>query len=234
MFRRLIQSPKRIVGPYINSGDTVIDIGCGPGFFTIPMADMVGGDGSVIAIDLQPEMLEKIARKLRNSPLLSRVTLHNCGPDSLGLDSSIQADFILAYYMVHETPDQSAFLKQVRQHLKKQGRLLVVEPPFHVSKKAFAESMETAQRIFELAKDLNLRNVAVVGNKIQNPSQKDFLMKSLPKAEFLGFIPYDEAIINADLANRSVLNSSQPVLFEVKKIYSSLVSSTKTQLNNVK
>ncbi len=145
IFRRLIQSPKRIVGPYINSGDTAIDLGCGPGFFTIPMAKMVGSAGNVIAIDLQPEMLEKIERKLKNSPLQSRVTLHKCEADSLALDSSIQADFILAFYMVHETPDQLAFLKQIRQHLKKEGKLLVVEPPFHVSDKAFAKSMETAQ-----------------------------------------------------------------------------------------
>ncbi len=100
--------------------------------------------------------------------------------------------------------------------------IIVVEPG--------RRSIETAQRIFDLAKDLNLKNVAVVGNKIQNPSQKEFMVTSLPNAEFLGFIPYDEAIINADLADSSILNSSQPVLAEVKKIYQALVSSKKTQL----
>ena len=98
--------------------------------------------------------------------------------------------------------------------------IIVVEPG--------RRSIETAQRIFELAKDLNLKKVAVVGNKIQNPLQKDFIVKNLPNAEFLGFIPYDEAIINADLANRSILDSSQPVLTEVKKIYQALVSSNNT------
>jgi CO dehydrogenase maturation factor len=99
--------------------------------------------------------------------------------------------------------------------------IVVVEPG--------RRSIETAQRIFELAKDLNLKNVAVVGNKIQNPSQKQFIVESLPQAEFLGFIPYDDAIINADLANRSILDSSQPVLAEVNKIYLSLVSSPHKQ-----
>ena len=55
--------------------------------------------------------------------------------------------------------------------------IIVVEPG--------RRSIETAQIIFDLAKDLNLKNVAVVGNKIQNPSQKEFVVKSLPKAEFL-------------------------------------------------
>ena len=97
--------------------------------------------------------------------------------------------------------------------------IVVVEPG--------RRSSETAQRIFDLAQDLNLKKVAVVGNKIQNPAQKEFIVKNLPHAEFLGFIPYDEAIINADLANRSILDSSEPVLTEVKKIYRALISTTK-------
>ena len=101
-------------------------------------------------------------------------------------------------------------------------KLIVVVEPSH-------RSIETAQRIFELAKDLNLKNVAVVGNKIQNPSQKQFITDSLPQAEFLGFIPYADAIVDADLANRSILDSSQPVLAEVNKIYLSLISSPDKQ-----
>ena len=94
--------------------------------------------------------------------------------------------------------------------------IIVVEPG--------RRSIETAQRIVELAKDLDLNNIAVVGNKIQNHSQKEFIVESMPNTEFLGFIPYDEAIVNADLANRSILNSSEKVLTEVKKIYQTLVS----------
>jgi CO dehydrogenase maturation factor len=97
--------------------------------------------------------------------------------------------------------------------------IIVVEPG--------RRSIETAQRIFELAKDLNLKHIAIVGNKIQNPSQKDFILKSLPDAEFLGFIPYDKAIIDADLANRSILNSSQPILAEITNIYKALISTAK-------
>ncbi len=101
-------------------------------------------------------------------------------------------------------------------------KLIVVVEPGH-------RSIETAERIRQLANDLNLKNIAIVGNKIHNQTQKDFLIKSLPNTEFLGFIPYDDAIINADMANRSVLNSSQPAITEVKKIYQSLVSSNKTK-----
>jgi CO dehydrogenase maturation factor len=104
--------------------------------------------------------------------------------------------------------------------------IVVVEPG--------RRSIETAQRIFELAKDINLKNIAVVGNKIQNQSQQEFIIKNLPNAEFLGFIPYDNAIINADLANRSILNSSQPVIAEVKKIYRTLISVAKIPIKQSK
>jgi len=92
--------------------------------------------------------------------------------------------------------------------------IVVVEPG--------RRSLETAQRIFELAADLGLRNVAVVGNKIQNEAQKQFIRQSLPDADFLGFIPFDNNIINNDLATGSVLDSSPIINQEVKKIYDSL------------
>lgn len=144
-FRRLIQSPKKIMTPYINLGDTVIDLGCGPGFFTLPMLDMVGDTGNVVAVDVQSEMLEKVQQKLPASSLAKRVQLHQCSADTLGLEGSVQADFILAYYMVHETPNQEVLFRELKGILKKGGKILVVEPPLHVSKSAFLKSLEIAQ-----------------------------------------------------------------------------------------
>jgi ubiquinone/menaquinone biosynthesis C-methylase UbiE len=138
--RGLIQNPGRIVGPYIKSGDTAIDLGCGPGFFTIPMARLVGDTGRVIAVDLQPQMLAHIRRKAQKKKLLDRIELHQCGPGSLNLTA--EADFILAFYMVHEVPDADSFFKETRAILKKGGHLLIVEPRFHVKKAAF-EAMLT-------------------------------------------------------------------------------------------
>lgn len=135
--RRIFQNPKKIVGEYIKPGDTVIDLGCGPGFFTIDMAGMVGDTGRVIAVDLQKEMLAKVERKSKSNGVDHIITRHLCPADGIGLDENAVADFILAFYMVHETPDQQLFLKQVKQLLKPDGRFLLVEPIFHVSKKDF-------------------------------------------------------------------------------------------------
>jgi ubiquinone/menaquinone biosynthesis C-methylase UbiE len=136
-FRRLIQHPKKIVKEYIKDGDTVIDLGCGPGYFSIDMAQMVGNTGKVYSVDLQKEMLEIVEKKAKKKSLTDRIILHNCPQNKIGLHSDLKADFILAFYMVHETPDHISFLKEVKMLLKKEGTFLLVEPVFHVSKEHF-------------------------------------------------------------------------------------------------
>jgi ubiquinone/menaquinone biosynthesis C-methylase UbiE len=139
--RRWIQPPARIVGEYIQTGDTVLDIGCGPGFFTFEMARRVGASGRVYAIDLQPAMLAKVGRK----GFADRIHLHLCSTDRI--DLAVQADFALAYYMIHETPCADDFLEEVYQMVRPGGRLLVVEPKMHVSRKAFDTMCQTGERL---------------------------------------------------------------------------------------
>jgi len=141
--RRLFQNPVKILGEYIRPGDIVIDLGCGPGFFTIDMARLVGANGQVIAVDMQPEMLDRVAQKASRKDVAAQVTCHRCEPDRIGLD--LQADFILAYYMVHETPDAMAFFREARTLLREKGQLLVVEPRMHVSRRDFDKMLVTAE-----------------------------------------------------------------------------------------
>ncbi|MBA3011584.1 MAG: class I SAM-dependent methyltransferase [Proteobacteria bacterium] len=142
--RRIIQNPKKILGDYIQKGDTIVDLGCGPGYFSLDMAKMTGRTGKVIAVDLQQEMLAKVGKKAAKENLSDRIHLHNCTQDRIGLNQGTQADFILAFYMVHETPDTGAFLEQVKELLRPGGLFLLVEPVFHVSKIQFETIMETA------------------------------------------------------------------------------------------
>ena len=145
--RKLFQSPEKILKDYINKGDSVIDIGCGPGFFTIEMAKMVGEQGNVTAVDLQPEMLERVKKKSDALGLANRISLHQCRQDILGISKDLKADFILAYYMVHETPDHESFLKQTLNLLKKGGRFLIVEPRFHVTKDRFQKVAKLCEKV---------------------------------------------------------------------------------------
>lgn len=97
--------------------------------------------------------------------------------------------------------------------------VIVVEPG--------RRSLETAQTINKLAQDLGLHNIAAVGNKIRNEPDKEFITSSLPDLEILGFIPYDPAITEADLANRPLFAASPQTKKEVKNIYEKLLTSTR-------
>jgi len=97
--------------------------------------------------------------------------------------------------------------------------IIVVEPG--------RRSVETAHRISKLAQDIGLSNIAVVANKIRSQAEREFLISSLPSFEFLGFIPYDQALVEADLANLPLLDSSQQIINEVRNIYQALLSTNK-------
>jgi ubiquinone/menaquinone biosynthesis C-methylase UbiE len=141
-FRRWLQNPGKILGPYVKEGMTVLDLGCGPGFFTIDIAQMVGKSGRVIACDLQEGMLQKIRTKIHGTELEERITLHQCQETRIGVSGNV--DFVLAFYMVHEIPNQGKFFSEISALLKPHGQVLVVEPPFHVSKNAFEETIKIA------------------------------------------------------------------------------------------
>jgi CO dehydrogenase maturation factor len=98
--------------------------------------------------------------------------------------------------------------------------IVVVEPG--------RRSLETAYTIKQLAKDIGLQNIAVVGNKLRSKADREFLISNLPDFKFLGFIPYDQAVVDADLANLPVINASQQIITEVRNIYQALMSAAKT------
>jgi ubiquinone/menaquinone biosynthesis C-methylase UbiE len=140
--RRWVQDPRKLLQPYIEEGMTVLDIGCGPGFFTIDMARMVGETGRVVAVDLQEGMLSKLRAKIQGSELEARIRLHKSGVDRIGVTE--KADFALCFYLLHELPDQRAFFAELLSILNPKGQVLLVEPPIHVSKREFAESVRLA------------------------------------------------------------------------------------------
>jgi len=143
--RRFRENPERLLGPYVSEGMSVLDVGPGMGFFTLPMARMVGPGGRVVAVDLQPRMLSALERRARKAGLSDRITTILCTPESLGLQEFQGAiDFALASAVVHEVPDPGHFFAQMREVLVPGGRLFLAEPPKRVSVDEFRATLERA------------------------------------------------------------------------------------------
>ncbi len=133
--RRLIQNPHKILKPFIREGMAVLDLGCGPGFFSIEIAKMLFASGKVIAADVQDGMLEMVTKKIKGTELEQRIVIHKTQEDSIGLAENV--DFVFAFYMIHEAPNQVKLFEELKSILKSDGKIYIVEPKFHVPKKMF-------------------------------------------------------------------------------------------------
>jgi CO dehydrogenase maturation factor len=92
--------------------------------------------------------------------------------------------------------------------------IVVVEPG--------RRSIDTAEHIRKLAGEIGLNHIAVVGNKVRGPKDEKFLQTHLDDFEFLGFLPYDEALIEADLNGASPFDVDSPSKDRVKAMISKL------------
>jgi ubiquinone/menaquinone biosynthesis C-methylase UbiE len=145
--RTLFQNPDKLLKPYIASGMKVLDIGCGMGFFSLPIARMVGAEGKVICVDVQEKMIKSLEKRARKAGLSDRVETRICNQISLGLDDlNEEIDFALAFAVVHEVPNISQFFDEIYNTLKPAGKLLLAEPKGHVSEKDFNKTISLAQQ----------------------------------------------------------------------------------------
>ncbi len=145
--RRLFDSPERLLGPHARPGMTVVEPGCGYGFFSLPLARMVGPSGRVLCVDVEPTAVARLQRRALKAGLGDRIVARACSPRDLGLgDQAAQVDLAAAIHVLHELEDLPGFLDQVAALLKPSGRLLVLEPKGHVSPQQFALEREACRR----------------------------------------------------------------------------------------
>lgn len=144
--RRMFHDPEAIFGAYVHSGMRALDVGCGAGFNTEGLARLVGPEGRVLAVDLQPRMLMMTARRLERNGLLERVELIEAKVGDLGIASQPLVDFAVAFWMVHEVTDVDRLFQQLRTALASGATFLICEPKLHVSKRAFENSVQAALR----------------------------------------------------------------------------------------
>jgi ubiquinone/menaquinone biosynthesis C-methylase UbiE len=145
-FRGFAHDPTKILGPHVREGMTVLDLGCAMGFFSLPLARMVGRSGKVICVDIQEKMLSKLAARAGKAGLSERILAVRATERSLGLqDWHGSVDFALAFAVAHEVPDQPRLFREISAALKPGAPLLVAEPALHVRQRSFEASLSHAQ-----------------------------------------------------------------------------------------
>ena len=106
----------------LSSGMCIADIGCGPGFFTLSAAEIVGAEGKVYAIDTEELMLDEL--KKRNPP--GNVTIVQSDEHNIPLEND-SCDFALLAFVLHEAKEKGTFLNEAKRLLRVEGRLLLID-----------------------------------------------------------------------------------------------------------
>ncbi|HXY77940.1 MAG TPA: class I SAM-dependent methyltransferase [Candidatus Acidoferrales bacterium] len=144
-FRRWQYDPTETLRPYVREGMTVLEPGPGMGFFTIPLARLVGASGRVVAVDLQPKMIAGLKRRAAKAGVLDRIDARVVSADTMGLDDLAgKVDFTLAFAMVHEFPDAQRFFTEVARASKPAAAVLLAEPRGHVKESNFEAELASA------------------------------------------------------------------------------------------
>jgi ubiquinone/menaquinone biosynthesis C-methylase UbiE len=144
--RKLYYNPENILKPYVREGMTVLEVGSGMGFFTLPLARLVGESGHVVCVDLQEKMIRAVKRRATKAGLIDRIELRVNTPVSVCIDDLVaKVDFALVFAVVHEVPDAKQFLLEIQRSLRIGGSLLFSEPTGHVSKRQFEGTLATAR-----------------------------------------------------------------------------------------
>jgi len=126
---------------------TVLDIGPGIGFFSIPMARIVGPNGKVICVDRQKGMLAGVQKRAQKAGVSRQIQTLLCDEHSFGIENLAgTVDFALAFAVVHEVPDADRLFVETAAALKPHGKMLVAEPRGHVGEEAFSKTVALAER----------------------------------------------------------------------------------------
>jgi SAM-dependent methyltransferase len=93
-------------------------------------------------------MLKSLTRRAHRAGLENRILTRLASKDSLNIDEFTgQVDFVLAFAVVHEIPDQESLFYQIHQAMKKDATLLIAEPTGHVKPDAFEKMLEITKRL---------------------------------------------------------------------------------------
>ncbi len=197
----------------------------------IPIADMKdlvfertgaqpGSIGGYFSLNPKVDDLpEALSAKLENIKLMRLGGVSKGGAGCICPESSLLKALVRHVVLQRDevvVMDMEAGIEHLgRATAKAVDKLIVVVEPGR-------RSIDTAGHIKQLASEIKLNNIAVVGNKIRGPKDEAFLKEHLDGFEFLGFLPFDDALIEADLQGKSPFDVDSTAIAVVKEMISRL------------
>jgi 2-polyprenyl-3-methyl-5-hydroxy-6-metoxy-1,4-benzoquinol methylase len=142
--RKFQHNPVKILGKHVKKGMDVMDYGCAMGYFSLPMARLVGDNGNVYCVDIQEKMLEKLQTRANKAGLGQIVKPRLVGKTYIVAELQNKIDFVLLFMVAHEVPDQKKLFTELFSQLKPGGKVLFAEPKGHVSPEEFEKSIQLA------------------------------------------------------------------------------------------
>lgn len=135
ILRRPFHQVDKMFASHLQPDMSVLDVGCGLGYFSIGLAKLLGPEGRVVSVDLQAKMLSGLAKRAAKAGVDERISTHQCQPHTLDLDDSF--DLVLAFWMVHEVDDPARLFREITACLEPDGKFFYAEPKGHVSQADF-------------------------------------------------------------------------------------------------
>ena len=179
-----------------------------------------GSIGGYFSLNPQVDDLpEALSAKLENIKLMRLGGVSKGGAGCICPESSLLKALVRHVVLQRDevvVMDMEAGIEHLgRATAKAVDKLIVVVEPGR-------RSIDTAGHIKQLASEIKLNNIAVVGNKIRGPKDEAFLKEHLNGFEFLGFLPFDDALIEADLQGKSPFDVDSAAIAVVKEMISRL------------
>jgi ubiquinone/menaquinone biosynthesis C-methylase UbiE len=122
-FRKHFKDPEKIFGPFLSKSQVAADLGCGPGLFSIPMAQYVGPEGKVYAVDSNEKAIKALEKKMRKMGI-NNLEPHASSAHDLSFIEDASVDFIFAYGLLCSMAPENhdAAVKEFKRILKPNGK----------------------------------------------------------------------------------------------------------------
>ncbi|HKC12459.1 MAG TPA: methyltransferase domain-containing protein [Vicinamibacteria bacterium] len=124
--RDAYQKPNEVVAALgLKAGEVVADVGAGSGYFAVRLAQSVGPTGAVYAVDISPEMIVHLNRRIRDAGIQNVQTILAAPDDPLLRDASVDRFFVCDTW--HHIADQEAYLTRMKRMLRPGGLVVMID-----------------------------------------------------------------------------------------------------------